>query len=83
ASERVVLYDYSWSLLGIGLTGPLDSRALGSAQQVRRDVTVNGHHLRVVTVPLEINGELRGAIQTGQSLRTMDAAIDRLLKIML
>ena len=83
ASDRVVLYDYSWSLLGLGLTGPLDTGALSGALQVRRDVTVNGHHLRVVTVPLEINGELRGAIQTGQSLRTMDAAIDRLLKIML
>ncbi|MEB2287191.1 MAG: ATP-binding protein [Anaerolineae bacterium] len=83
ASDRVILYDYSWSLLGIGLTGPLDSWALSNAQRLRRDVTVNGHHLRVVTVPLEINGELRGAIQTGQSLRTIDAAIDRLLKIML
>ncbi len=83
ATGRVVLYDYSWSLLGIGLAGPLDSKALTSTQEVRRDVSINGHHLRVATLPLKINGEIRGAIQTGQSLRTMDAANDRLLKIML
>lgn len=39
--------------------------------------------MRVASIPLKINGELRGTIQTAQSLRTVDAAMDRLLKIML
>jgi len=82
-SNRNVLYDYSWSLMGIGLSGPLDPEALQQGLEIRRDVTINGHHLRVATVPLVINGEIRGVIQTGQSLRTVDAAIDRLIKIML
>jgi len=80
---RIILHDYSWSLMGLGVTSPLDPQALSTSEEVRRDVTIDGYHMRVVTIPLEINGELRGAIQTGQSLRTVDAAIDRLLKIMI
>jgi two-component system OmpR family sensor kinase len=76
-------YDSSWSLLGMGYTGPLDPEALNSERETRRDVVINGYHLRVITVPLEINGEVRGHIQVATSLRTVDAASDRLLKIML
>ncbi|MBI5960250.1 MAG: HAMP domain-containing protein, partial [Chloroflexi bacterium] len=78
-----VLEHVSWSLLGMGYTGALDPAAIGNKAEVRRDVMLNGNHLRVVTLPLVINGDLRGSIQTAQSLRTVDAAIDRLLKIML
>lgn len=77
------LHDYSWTLIGAEFNDALDPRALGQNNETRRDVMINGHHLRVVTVPLVINGQIRGYIQTGQSLRTVDAAIDRLLKIML
>lgn len=75
-------YDTSWSLLGIGSTGPLDPSALNDGHEVRRDVTINGYHLRVITIPLEIDGEVQGHIQVASSLRTVDAAMDRLLKIM-
>jgi heavy metal sensor kinase len=37
----------------------------------------------VITVPLVINGDVRGYIQVASSLRTVDAAMDRLLKIMI
>ncbi len=77
------LHDYSWTLLGAEFNDSLDPRALGQDHETRRDVMINGHHMRVVTVPLVINGQIRGYIQTGQTLRTVDAAIDRLLKIML
>ncbi len=75
-------YDSSWSLLGY--KGALDAKALsGETDLIQRDVFVKGDHLRVITVPLIINGQLRGYIQTASSLRTVDAAMDRLLKIML
>jgi two-component system OmpR family sensor kinase len=76
-------YDSSWSLLSMGWNGALDAKALGTDEITRRDVFIKGDHLRVITVPLVINGQLSGYIQTASSLRTVDAAMDRLLKIML
>jgi two-component system OmpR family sensor kinase len=76
-------YTSSWSMLSMGYTGPLDPTGLNKDNESRRDVTINGYHLRVVTVPLEINGQVLGHIQVATSLRTVDAAMDRLLKIML
>jgi len=78
-----ILYDLSGSLYGVGYNGSLDPGSIGETHLVRRNVTLKGHHLRVITVPLVVNGEIRGYIQAGQSLRTVDAAIDRLLKIMI
>ncbi|RPI96346.1 MAG: HAMP domain-containing sensor histidine kinase, partial [Chloroflexi bacterium] len=76
-------YDKSLSLLGMGHTGPLDAKGLNSNEEARRDVMISGYHMRVITVPLEINGEIRGHIQVASSLRTVDAAMERLVKIML
>jgi two-component system OmpR family sensor kinase len=76
-------YNSSWSMLGMGYTGSLDSEGLNQDSETRRDVMINGYHLRVITVPLEINGQVLGHIQVATSLRTVDAAMDRLLKIML
>ncbi len=73
----------SWSLLGIDYHDPLDPRALGFASEARRDVSIDGHHMRVITKPLTLSGEVRGYVQIAQSLRTVDAAMDRLLKIMI
>ena len=77
------LYDPSWSLLAIGHNGALDPNSLGQEREVRRDTVISGLHLRVITVPLVINGDVRGYIQVASSLRTVDAAMDRLLKIMI
>ena len=82
-SKRSYLYDSSWNLLGFGYAESLDARALDETHEIRRDVVVDDNHLRVATAPLIINGRLYGHIQTASSLRTVDAAIDRLLKIML
>jgi heavy metal sensor kinase len=77
------LHTVSYSLLGYGYNEPLDPMALGESQEVRRDVTIGGDHRRVMSAPLVIEGKVRGYIQAAASLRTVDAAIDRLLKIML
>jgi len=77
------LHNVSYSLLGYGYNEPMDPQAFGEVDEVRRDVTIGGDHRRVITEPLIIDGKVRGYIQAAASLRTVDAAIDRLLKIML
>ena len=77
------LHNVSYSLLGYGYNEPMDPLAFGEVDEVRRDVTIGGDHRRVITEPLIIDGKVRGYIQAAASLRTVDAAIDRLLKIML
>ena len=76
-----VLHQYSLSLLNH--TEPLDPEALIDTVEVRRDIVLDSEHARVVTVPVWVNGTIGGYIQVASSLRTVDAAIDRLLKIML
>lgn len=76
-----VLHQYSLSLLGH--TEPLDPHALGNTEQVRRDIVLENEHARSISVPIWINGQIGGYIQVATSLQTVDAAIDRLLKIML
>ncbi len=80
---RHYLYNFAWNLLSIGYSDPLDPSAFGNHNQMWRDMMVNDHHLRVLSKPLIINGAVRGYIQTGSSLGTVDAAIDRLMRIML
>jgi two-component system, OmpR family, sensor kinase len=74
----------SQSLRMAGHSEPLDPDALHSRSEIHRDVVVDGNHLRVATVPLiGSDGQVYGHIQAASSLRTVDAAIDWLLKIML
>jgi len=80
---RPFLHTVSYSLLGYGYNEPLDPMALGESHEVRRDVHTGGDHRRVMSAPLIVDGRVRGYIQVAASLRTVDAAIDRLLKIML
>lgn len=82
-TDRHYLYRFSWNLLGVGYSDPLEPSAFGSASEVWRDRMINDHHLRVLSKPLIINGDVRGYIQTATSLATVDAAIDRLMRIML
>ncbi len=83
ATDHHYLYDYSLNLLGMGYSEPLDSQAFGSEKLIQRDIMFQGHHLRVLSKPLVINDQVRGYIQTAASLGTVDAAIDRLIRIML
>src|SRR5690606_21659883 len=80
---QAFLHNVSYSLLGYGYNEPMDPMALGESQEVRRDVVIGGDHRRVISEPLVIDGKVRGYIQAAASLRTVDAAIDRLIKIML
>ncbi len=75
-------YGHSWNIRSLD-TAALDVGALGTTQEVRHDVELGGNHLRVATYPLIVNGQRIGNVQVGSSLRTVDAAISRLLKIML
>lgn len=90
---QIWLYDtqtslpqHFWSSQSLRMTGrteALDPDALYLNYEVRRDIMVDNNHMRVATRPLVINNQLYGYIQAASSLRTVDAAIDRLLKIML
>lgn len=66
---------------------PLDAAALGKNHEVRADVTISGTHLRVITKPIWVEGRngkiMVGNVQAAASLSTIEAASDRLLKIML
>jgi len=82
SSGRPYMQAESWSLVGLGYTS-LDPGAMQKNEETRRDVTIDNVHLRVATIPITVNGKLHGYVQVASSLRTVDAAIDRLLKIML
>ncbi|MBN1202896.1 MAG: HAMP domain-containing protein [Anaerolineae bacterium] len=82
-SSTLFLHSASWSLLGIGQTNALDPHALNRDEEERRDVTLDDVHMRVVTVPIIVEEEVKGYIQSASPLSTVDAAIDRLLQIML
>lgn len=73
----------TWSLVGAGYNDALDPAGLDKQTSTRRDVMVDNVHLRVATVPFNVNGRVYGHVQAAASLRTVDAAIDRLLRIML
>lgn len=61
---------------------PLDAHALTGETQVTRDVTVGGVHLRVLTVPISVEGRLGGYLQVAASLSRVDQAKGLLLVIL-
>lgn len=61
----------------------LDMEALGQAEIVRSTVTIDGVHLRVLTRPIVVGERVVGNYQAAATLTTIEAATDRLLKIML
>ncbi len=64
-------------------TDSLDPGAVGSDEEWRSDVTINDTHLRVITKPIMVEDQIVGNVQAAASLTTIEAATDRLLKIML
>lgn len=64
-------------------SAPLDKNAIGKDYEVRSEVIINGTHLRVITRPIIVQGQLVGNIQAAATLTTIEAASDRLLTIML
>jgi heavy metal sensor kinase len=63
-------------------TEPLDDVEIDSAEQVTRELTINGARLRVLTVPITVDENVIGHLQVGASLRTVDAAKTLLLVIL-
>lgn len=49
----------------------LDEEALGAQAQTRRNVTINGHNLRVVTRPIVSSSGIIGRIQVAEQLDTI------------
>lgn len=60
----------------------LDAGTLGKDEQVTHEVTLGGAHLRVLTVPIRVEGKTVGDLQVGASLRTVDDARALLLVIL-
>ncbi len=68
----------------VRFTDPFDQDMLQSTETVTRDLYVGKTHAYVMTVPIfSSSGTFVGTIQILSSLSTIDAAIDRLFRIML
>ncbi len=66
-----------------GMLVPLDPVGLDTAQPVYRYNTINGIHLRVLTVPLQIGVHRIAALQVATSLTVVDSARTNLLNVLL
>lgn len=62
---------------------PLDAQALTGQAEERSTVTINGVNLRVVTRPLEVQGQVIAYVQAASSLSMVEAALNRLTRIMI
>ncbi len=74
------LYAASANIVRFGKA--FDPDALESSQQVIRDVTVGGAHVRVLTQPIISDDKLLGYLQVGASLRQLDQATNVLVLIL-
>src|SRR6266508_495393 len=68
--------------LGV-LADPLDPIGLKAGRTIYRDSYVQGVHLRVLTVPIELHGRVVGILQIGSSLTVVDATRGDMLAIMI
>ncbi len=64
------------------VTDPLDPLARYTSQRVKRDVTVGGTHLRVLSVPLSISNRPVGTLQVAASLAVVEATQQTLLNVL-
>lgn len=64
------------------LRQPLDPTELQSLVPVFHDVHIQGVHLRVLTIPLELGGRPIGTIQLGASLQVVDATQTTLVTVL-
>lgn len=66
-----------------GYDRALDPKVLPCSSDVQSTVTINGVNLRVITKPIIVQGQVVANVQAATSLSTIEAASDRLAKIML
>jgi len=64
------------------LADSLDANNLKSNQTIYEDSYINGAHLRVLTVPLQVGARRIGVLQVGASLSVVDSTRNTLLSIM-
>ncbi|MCX6058947.1 MAG: ATP-binding protein [Chloroflexi bacterium] len=64
------------------LTQSLDPAGLDAGLSIYQDSYLNGAHLRVLSVPLQVNTRPIGALQVGASLSVVDATRGNLLSMM-
>ena len=64
------------------LTRPLDPIGLESHSTIYKDSYLDRAHLRVLSVPLKLNGRMIGTLQVGSSLRVVDETQGNLLSVM-
>ncbi len=62
---------------------PLDSATIQADSETYSSVIINRTSLRIITRPLIINSEVVGVLQAASSLETIEAATERLLRILL
>jgi two-component system, OmpR family, sensor kinase len=62
---------------------PLDANGLKTQSPVYRENTLNGVHLRVLTVPLEVGAHRVAVLQVATSLTVVDSARANLINILL
>ena len=65
-----------------GVTDPLDPLARYTSQRVKRDVSIRGGHLRVLSVPLSISNRPVGTLQVAASLAVVEATQQTLLNVL-
>ncbi len=66
-----------------GMLVPLDPLGLGARDPEYRENTINGIHLRVLTVPLQVGVHRIASLQVATSLTVVDSARVNLLNILL
>ncbi len=64
------------------LTTPLDPAALRSTRPIYQENTINGAHLRILSVPLQVGRHSVGVLQVATSLSVVDTARHDLLDIL-
>ncbi len=87
ASTYVQMWDQDGNLKtaspGISrLTTPLDAAGLRSTRPIYQENTINGAHLRVLSVPLQVGRHSVGVLQVATSLSVVDTARHDLLDIL-
>lgn len=63
------------------LTEPLDETGFKTHTPIYKDSRLNGAHLRVLSVPLNLGERTIGILQVGASLGVVDAAQDNLISV--
>ena len=87
ANAYVQVWDHTGKLIATSpsiatLTQSLDPAGLKTGLTIYEDAYLDGAHLRVLSVPLQVNTRMIGTLQVGASLSVVDATQGNLLSMM-